>query len=369
MVMKRIALIPAYEPDTRMTGMVVNLKNRGFDVVVVNDGSSADKNALFDQASECAVVLTHEMNRGKGAALKTGFGYIREKYQKDYIVVTVDADGQHDIEDVVRVCMKAEANPGHLVLGSRQFNQDRKVPLRSRFGNTVTRKVFQITTGLKISDTQTGLRAFDSSLTDLFLGIEGDRYEYEMNMLLICSREKVPVDEIPIRTIYLDNNSSSHFDAIKDSVRIYGEIFKFAASSFLGFLVDYGMFAILSAVTGALIPDASAGVILSNVGARATSSVVNFTVNRKFVFHSEENVGTAALQYFSLVACILAGNTFLLNILVNTVGINRFVAKIITEITFFSISWLVQKFVIFRKKNRGGQSTDSRMKRISEPAE
>lgn len=172
-----------------------------------------------------------------------------------------------------------------------------------------------------------------------------------MNMLLECSRKKIPVDEVSIRTIYLNGNSSSHFNAVKDSIRIYKEILKFSASSFLGFLVDYGMFAVLSAVTGALGMSASAGVVFSNIGARVVSSFVNFTVNRKYVFHSRSNVWTAAAQYFSLAACILAGNTFLLNVLVNTADVNRYAAKIITEIIFFTLSWLVQKFVIFRKKN------------------
>ncbi|MGI6106477.1 MAG: GtrA family protein [Lachnospiraceae bacterium] len=356
---QRIALIPAYEPDEHLTELVRETTEHGFDVVVVNDGSSEDKTPLFARAADLgAEVLTHEVNRGKGAALKTGLNWIREHCGGDYVVVTLDADGQHTVEDAIRVCETAEARRNHLILGSRSRDLSKKIPLRSRFGNSITRLVFRLTTGLKVYDTQTGLRAFDAQLAEQFASLEGDRYEFEMNMLLYCSRRKIAVEEIPIRTIYIDGNSSSHFDAVKDSFRIYREILKFAGSSFLGFVVDYTMFWILSLITGAVAPGAAAGVAVSNIGARVVSASVNFTVNRKLVFRSKANLWKSAAQYFTLAACILAGNTFLLNFMVNSAGINRYLAKIVTEITFFSISWLVQRFLIFRKKSRDMESPE-----------
>lgn len=344
----KIALIPAYEPDTRFPELTKNVKDAGFDVVVVDDGSAKDKADIFRQAGEYATVLTHEHNKGKGAALKTGLTYIQTRYRKDYVVVTMDADGQHTTKDAMRVAREAELHKDTLVLGARS-REGKNIPLRSRLGNGITRAVFRLSTGLDVYDTQTGLRGFSDELVPGFLTLEGDRYEYEMNVLLYCARAKVPTKEIPIQTIYEDGNKCSHFNALKDSARIYKEILKFAGSSFVSFLVDYGMFGLLSLITGAAGLAGSAGVIVSNVGARAVSSSVNFTINRKLVFKSKKNVAVAALQYFSLVVCILAGNTFLLSALVS-LGVNRYLAKMVTEITFFTISWTVQKLVIFRKK-------------------
>lgn len=349
MTQKRIALIPAYEPDEKFINTTVQASEAGFDVIVVNDGSSQDKDPLFSRAAAFSTVLTHSTNQGKGAALKTGLSYIKTRYGTDCTIVTLDADGQHAVSDAVRVAAEAEKHPDRLILGSRKFDTGKKVPLRSRLGNAITRMVFRMGTGLSVYDTQTGLRAFSGTLAETFLTIPGDRYEYEMNMLLCCSRRKIRVEEIPIKTIYLDDNRSSHFNVLRDSFRIYKEILKFGASSFLGFLVDYGMFGLLSVLTAGL---GAQGVVISNIGARVVSASVNFTVNRRLVFHSRTSLVKSALQYFSLAACILIGNTFLLNFMVNTAGINRYLAKIVTEITFFVISWTAQKFWIFRKKEK-----------------
>lgn len=344
---ERVALIPAYEPESVMIPLLERLADADFQIVVVDDGSGAAYAQIFRQAAEWAKVLTHTVNGGKGRALKTGFEYIAANYSADSVVVTVDADGQHSPEDALRVCAEADAHFDALVLGSRSFTGN--VPLRSRFGNAFTRGVFRLAAGRRVNDTQTGLRAFSARWIPTLLKIPGDRYEYEMNVLLFWAKEKRPIREVEIATIYLEDNRSSHFSAVKDSVRIYGDILKFAASSLLGFCVDYGMFGLMSLLTSGL--GTAVAVPLSNITARCVSATVNYTVNRKLVFRSSAGVVRSAAQYFSLAACILAGNTLLLSVLVESLGWNRYVAKLLTELTFFSISWLAQKFWIFRKSN------------------
>ena len=150
----RIALIPAYEPEAVMVETAAGLKNSGFTVIIVDDGSGSKYSELFDSAEEYAHIIHYQDNRGKGSALKTGLQYISDVYNGPYTVVTVDADGQHKVSDVIRVCYAAEQNRTALTLGSRRF--DGNVPLRSRFGNSVTRFVFRLSSEKKIYDTQTG---------------------------------------------------------------------------------------------------------------------------------------------------------------------------------------------------------------------
>ena len=343
----RIALIPAFEPEDGLVNLAVQLSDAHFKVILVDDGSGEQYRRIFSAAKRFAVVLTHEQNRGKGCALKTGLSYIARHCASNAVVVTLDADGQHSVRDAVRAADEAADNPNALVLGCRRFD-GKDVPRRSRFGNRLTCLVYRLATGVSVSDTQTGLRAFGMGLLPFLLGIDGERYEYEMNVLLACPRRKIPICEIPIETIYEAGNAGSHFNALRDSLRIYGDIFKFAASSFTGFVVDYGLYTLLAALTGGL--SAAVSIPLSNVLARIVSAWVNFSINRKYVFKSEENPVKTAVQYFALAAVILAGNTVILSLLISTAGMNRYLAKVLTEILFFSMSWAAQKFIIFRKK-------------------
>ena len=222
---KRIALIPAYQPGEDLPGLLMDVRSLGMEAVIVDDGSGAEWEAVFKKCEGLAHLLRHEKNQGKGQALKTGLAYLRkEERGEKYAVVTMDADGQHRPEDALRVLREAEEHPGELVLGCRAFLG--KIPFRSRFGNTLTRLVFRIVSGTPVSDTQTGLRAFRADLIPFLLTTQGARYEYEMNMLLDCPRAGVRIREVPIRTIYIGKNESSHFDTVKDSLRIYREILK-----------------------------------------------------------------------------------------------------------------------------------------------
>jgi len=342
----KIVLIPAYEPSDLLTDLIRRLQKAGFQVIVVDDGSGEKSNHIFKEAGRFATVLTHEQNLGKGCALKTGLAYIKEYFPENSIIVTMDADGQHRVEDAVRCCEAAAAEGEVLVLGCRSFGGG--VPARSRLGNSITRFVYRLFTGTEVSDTQTGLRAFGFGFISFMLGVSGERYEYEMNVLLECSRQNIPIKEIGIETIYFAGNAASHFNTVKDSFSVYKEILKFAASSLTGFLVDYGLYSLLVIITKGL--GAAISIPLSNIVARVISASVNFSINKHLVFANKDSAVKTASEYFVLASCILAANTLILSLLVNKLGINKFIAKIFTEITFFTFSWLAQKFLIFRKK-------------------
>lgn len=339
-------VIPAYEPDEKLIALIDELSSKNtYKLIVVDDGSSSDKKDIFDNIKDKACLLTHEVNRGKGAALRTAFTYIKNTCEGNYSVITADADGQHKPADIMRIADALKEHPDKLVMGCRRFKGD--IPLRSRFGNNMTKAVFKFAAGVGVSDTQTGLRGFSDRLTDFMLGLSGDRYEYEMNMLLEAARDGIGFYEVPIETVYLDENKSSHFNPIKDSFRIYKDILKFSCSSLLSFCVDYVLYSVIFAFSGS--------IKLSNVIARVFSSIFNFLLNKKVVFKNKENIYKTALKYFALAAVILTVNTFLLDLIVKYVIKNEYIAKIIVEVLLFLFSWTAQRSFVFKKK---GLTTD-----------
>lgn len=347
--MKTALIIPAYKPAVELLGLLEQFKNSpDFVPVIVDDGSGAEFEPIFSALPERATLLRHPQNRGKGAALKTAFTHVLEHMPECSCAVTADADGQHRYEDILRVCDTAARNPAALVLGSRKFEGD--VPLRSRFGNGVTRQVFAIASGTKVYDTQTGLRAFGRDALRRFVEVPGDRYEYEINMLLTAAQSGMPIIEEWIETVYLDDNSSSHFNPLRDSFKIYLCILKFGASSLLGFAVDYVLALLLRSLTRAW--PVAASINFSVVVARLVSATVNFTVNRKVVFKGNERLGRAIVKYAALAVCILALNLALMH-LFTALGLPFALAKIIVEVLLFCLNFVVQGKFVFRGKTEG----------------
>ena len=339
----RVALVPSYEPDFNLLEIAKDLLENGFTVVVVNDGSNEKFNEVFNQLPKEVHYLSYATNGGKGYALKYGMKYIKDNFG-DCVVVTLDSDGQHKVKDALRICEECESiEQDSLVLGSRFF--DKKAPFKSRFGNFMARTSFLISTHHKIYDTQTGLRAFKSSLLDIMLNIKGDRYEYEMNVLLESIRRGILIKEVKIETIYINNNACTHYNPFKDTMKIFKEVIKFSLSSLIGFGVDYTAFTLLT-----LIPNEwPHWLIMCNIIARIISASVNFTINYKLVFKSRSNVFLAILKYSCLALFILGCGTLFLWLLVDKAGMNKYLAKILVEVTMFIISWLIQRLFVFRK--------------------
>lgn len=335
-----IILIPAYEPDIKLLELVRSIRQSApeMPVVIVNDGSSADYTPVFEKAASLgAIVIGYPHNHGKGQALKTGFNYI-EANLPNHGVVCADSDGQHSVEDILSVA-KHVGESNTMVLGQREF--DGEVPLRSRFGNACTGLLFGLATGEQVHDTQTGLRGYPASMLAWLQSVPGNRYEYELNLLLRSRGAGHAMESIPISTIYLEANESSHFRPLIDSIRIYIPLLKFSLSSLTAFTVDLVAFIILNVLTGSLLA--------ASVGARAISSAVNFTTNRQLVFPQGRTIPlrTTMLRYFSLVAGLLAANYALL-VLLTYAGMADVAAKVVTELTLFAISYSVQKRVLFR---------------------
>ena len=337
-------VIPAYQPDKQLIKLIEKIHEKSdFHILVIDDGSSSKCQNIFDKAEQYATVLRHQVNQGKGQALKTAFTYIRQ--QNSYgTVVTADADGQHKIWDILRTANKASENPNKLILGVRAFTG--KVPLRSRFGNSLTKALFKIQTGVEVADTQTGLRAFTTNLIPFMLKIEGNRYEYEMNMLLEATKE-YQILEVPIETVYINDNEGSHFRPIRDGLMIYKNIFKFALSSLSSFVVDYLVYAI--AILFLPTAPTSFRIFLANGLARVTSSVFNYSTNKKLVFKNDDSLVKTGMGYFGLAVGLFVLDTLLIRLFFTVFGINLLIAKVIVGILLFAVSWTVQKKFIFNQ--------------------
>ena len=333
-----VVIIPAYQPDEKLYDLILALHEKtDYDLIIVNDGSDADKRALFDSLEPYAKILHHAANRGKGAALKTALTYIYDQYPADEGVVTIDADGQHLPDDIIRVSRAWEASPEKLVLGSRQFTGN--VPFKSRAGNAITRFVFALSTGIKIFDTQTGLRAFGVFRIPMMLEMKGDRYEYEINVLLYATRHRIPIEEITIETVYIEDNKSSHFNPIRDAWRIYKMILFFVASSMVAMLLDYVLLLLFSSATKGM----AQSLLLSVVGARVLSSLANYFMNCKLVFENRSK--SSILRYYILVACILAVNYGLMVVITHFIPLA--IGKIIVEFILYPLSFFMQRKYVF----------------------
>ena len=332
-------LIPAYQPDARLPRLILELHraDSSMRIVVVDDGSGQKFSDIFEaSATAGAHVISYEHNRGKGYALREGFTWIRDVAgDSPECVVTADADGQHTLNDIFRVGRTC-TDTGKSVLGVREFVGH--VPARSRIGNTATSALFWLATGWKLKDTQTGLRAFPVALLPALLEVQGDRYEYELRVLLHLAKFRHPVTQIPIETIYEAGNPTSHFRPLQDSARIWAPLLKFAASSGVATVIDYVLVLVLNALTGALF--------LPVITARVVSASVNFAMNRRVFEATGVPLRCSALRYAALAVAVIAGSYTILAVLTG-IGMPLWIAKIIADTTMYLVSYSAQSRYVF----------------------
>ncbi len=344
-------LIPAYKPDgSLMLPFLSELMNTFKNVIVVDDGGGQQYKSIFDSCVRSgAKVLTHGINRGKGAALKTGISYIRDSYPEVTGVVTADCDGQHLAADIEKVARALAEEPNKMIIGGRRFDKD--VPLRSKAGNTLTRQMFKLATGVKIYDTQTGLRAFGRELFDELISLKGDRYEYEMNMLLKLREWGVEPKEITIKTVYINDNATSHYNPIKDSLKIGSRILLFLSSSIISFVVDYVAMLLLMAF---VFPDDSAlYAALSFCIARVLSATVNYLLNKNVVFRGK-NAKHSVIKYFALAFGVMvlgAGVSGLAEALFESTFIVM-LCKAVYDIVMYFVNYVIQRDFIFKSEKK-----------------
>ena len=377
--MENIAIvIPSLDPDEKLNSTVDGMVDAGFKhIILVDDGSSEEHKEPFRAAlaehPECRLVV-HEVNKGKGRALRDAFAYIAENLPDVRGVITVDGDGQHTPEDTVRLAKEMEIRPGHVILGCRDFSRSH-VPMHNKLGNRISAFIYRAVYGIKLTDTQTGLRAIPAEYIKAFAEeVQGDRYEYETNMLIYIKDHGIPYGEIPIRTVYIDDNSSSHFNVFKDSYRIYKPIILFVLGSCIATVVDLVLFTVLDLLTlrqvqhGSLpgvlywfyglltknagMSDATARLFLPTVIARIVSSLVDYNFSRTKVFGSKDPARKTIWKYYVICVVRMLLSWLILSFFANvlgTEGILDTVLKVLVDLILFFVSYNWQRKWVFRK--------------------
>lgn len=347
-------IIPSYEPDERLIPLLQKLKEADFEnVILLDDGSGEANRHYFKTAKEKygCTVLTHYANMGKGRALKDAFNYCLNEYPDMVGCVTADSDGQHTPEDILK-CMKALwENPDSLILGCRDFTSE-NVPKKSRFGNNLTRKVCSAVCGVKVSDTQTGLRAIPKAFMVELLNTAGERFEFETNML-IESKDKYPIVEVEIETIYDSvENHQTHFDPIKDSIRIYklfgGRFMKFLVSSLSSSVVDLLLFALFCHLLRPFDGEAVWYAATATVLARILSATYNYLLNYHYVFKSKESKGKALLKYILLAAVQMSISAGTVGLFIHFLHFAELPTKLVVDVILFFISFVIQRALVFK---------------------
>ena len=343
-----VVVIPAYKPSEGFLDFLSLLKNQGGfnDIVVVDDGSGEEYERIFCAARMIpgVMVLSHYVNLGKGRTLKTAFNYCigqaREKISWGG-VITADADGQHKIQDIVNIGRALEKYPESLVLGCRTFNSQ-NIPFRSRLGNKVSKLVYRWLCGVNVSDTQTGLRGLPCRFLEECSQIEGERYEYETNMLLKAKEQGMDITEVPIETVYENNNAASHFNPLRDSMKIYAVILKYSLSSILSVVVDYSIFSYLYFHGQSLLT--------ATYMARLGSALVNFTINRNVVFKYQGNIAAQFFKYVLLVAVSGTISGISISLVKQILEIPVITVKVVVELILYFMNFYIQRIWVFAKR-------------------
>ncbi|OJV64006.1 MAG: hypothetical protein BGO41_07065 [Clostridiales bacterium 38-18] len=336
--MNPIIIIPAYNPNHRLIELVDDLIRFNFnEIIIVNDGSEVETLPIFESLSlrDEVILLHHGINLGKGAALKTAFEKIKNE---DRPCITVDADGQHAPKDIFRIAQQLIRNKEALILGVRNFDFE-QVPFKSKWGNKITSKVFKWSTGSYCSDTQTGLRGFQPEMLQMLLEVEGDRYEYEMNVLLEATKRNLSLKEVQIETLYFEENKGSHFNPFTDSLKIYGVILRYSLSAITSAIVDIGLFAVLTHLVG-VIP------LVATVLARLISGGFNFKVNQSLVFESKGKGAQELRKYTLLFFTQMMVSASLVQLITMLTG-TPVIAKILVDSMLFIMSYWIQRRFIF----------------------
>lgn len=350
---KIVVLIPAYQPKESLTEYVGELFTAGLsEILLVDDGGGENYQSIFASCEELgAKVLTHPVNRGKGEALKTGFSYVLEHDEDTLGVVTADSDGQHKTADIKRIAEALAEKPEALILGVRDFTGP-DVPPKSRGGNLLTIRLFHLLYGKYISDTQTGLRGIGRALLPRMNELRGSRFEYEMGMLIDVVRQDTEIVEVPIETVYQEENKGTHFRPIVDSVKIYayllGSFFKYVLSSLSASLIDLGCFTLFNLTLFSGLP-LRGNVFASTILARVISSIYNFLMNRKVVFRSGGSALGQAVKYYVLVVVQMLCSALLVYLFTRLSGVNSTVIKVVVDTVLFFVSFQIQNRVIFKR--------------------
>ncbi|MGL5977860.1 MAG: glycosyltransferase [Erysipelotrichaceae bacterium] len=341
-------VIPTLNPTRTILSVVTPLlQQSNIEVIVVNDGSDPEKAEIFNHLELLAGchVLTHTKNLGKGAALKTAFRYYLEQMPDFSGIVTCDDDGQHAFDDICNMVASLKQHPEQLLLGVRDFSK-LHVPFKSKIGNQLTRAYLRVFCGIKVQDSQTGLRGIPKALVEMALACKGSGFEYETNLLLKAKRMHIDIIEVDIETLYVEQNRATRFDPILDSLRIYSQLFTYTLSSAASFLLDMVLFALFITIFQSF--HETVAIVFATLFSRAGSSLFNFSMNSRVVFKQKAQ-RAQLLRYYSLWLVQMMISIIFVRLVTLLFGMQNVVVwKLIVDCSLFLCSYQVQKHWVYR---------------------
>jgi glycosyltransferase involved in cell wall biosynthesis len=354
-------VIPALNPMLNLVGFVREILERGVpQVIVVNDGSDSSYNDIFreiEQQKHC-IVLKHKMNCGKGRALKTAFSYFIEHYAYLDGVVTADADGQHAVGDICKICERLSMGQDSLILGVRNFKEN-NVPKRSYMGNLVTSRIFKLLYDSNLNDTQTGLRGIPSGELAWMVDMNGERYDYELNMLIKARQRNLSFKTIPIKTLYFHNNSGSHYSTVRDSVpvflRLISGLIQYSGTTIVSGFLDILSFFLLNSVVFADL-HAPMRILISTAIARVMSSICNYSMNRRLIFTDNGKLMSSAVRYYILCICLMMTSYGLVYAVSLVLRVNESIIKLMIDFVLGFASYQIQLRWVFQSRQHADVS-------------
>jgi len=328
-----LTVCPAFNPPAKVFRQLIADLRPNNDLLIVDDGSTE---CLC--ATSRSVCIRHFINKGKGAAIKTAVEYAQQNSYQG--IITIDADGQHPLESFNNLKKLAIDEPTKLILAQREFYND--TPLKSLIGNFISRQIFRLFFDIKLNDTQTGLRYYPSNFFDTMLNTKNDRYDFETAVLIQTKYSGTAITTFPIPAIYIDNNSSSQFKPLNDSLKVISTFFRFACSSFISFLIDISLFLILLNITESPNP------FVSSVIARIVSCLFNYELNRVVVF-GKTSTRKQSFYKYSILAISNSAISGAIAQLLSSVAPSALVKISIDFLLFFS-NFAVTRLWVFHKK-------------------
>lgn len=351
---KIVIIIPALNPDIKLLDTAKGLIKAGFsNMILVNDGSNLTCQPVFDAVKELFTsgggqikIIKHSINLGQGRAYKSALNYYLCKYS-DGSIIECDADGQHRIKDIVRCADLLLEHPDHFILGVRNFNE-KGIPFRSRFGNKCTNLFFRFFCGINIRDTQTGLKGIPYSLVKYLIEAPGERYEYATSVLLEVNKRSIPIYQFDIETIYINNNESSHFNPILDSIRIYSLLLKYMLASLSAFIIDIVMFAFFVSLYSFSFSEKY--IVLATYSSKILSCSYSYIINKKLVFETQGKHLIYVLRFVLLCIVQASISALLVTCLFRWFMQNEVLTKVVVDAVLFFFSFKLQQRWVFQKK-------------------
>ena len=337
-------VIPAYNPNERLISLIKDIRKSSSNYIFIIDDGSVNEisKEVFNKIEEMAkedkklILIKHAINLGKGAALKTVFNYILTNYPKIEGVVTLDSDGQHSVKDCLRVLKVLEDEKSPFVLGYRTFSKD--IPLKSYIGNNISKFIYKMVLGRSFKDTQTGLRGLDKDFMKECLKIKSNRFEFETEQLAIAVNKNIDIKEIPIETIYIENNKASSFRPLVDSFKIYFVLFRYGITSVITAVTDFIVFVIALSM--------GASIFWANMLARTVSIGVQYFLIGKYVFFSKASIKSFILfSIYVYVMGIVSASTQV--IIVEKFNAPVVATKIVVEGFLFFVNFAFLRLYIF----------------------